>query len=235
MQPDHLGGFCRQKNLPALRYWLHAVLGALLIVTAFPAYGSNHYTDQQLDALAARVGRTYWIVAVKSQTPVFLSSPAATGATFRPQDNESFEITELVGRRDKNPYYKVKFGSGKEAFIAPEAFLEQLNLGIASVDPRAIKKKRAAEAAAEEKKRVAWIEAQPWSRVVKDAAIKRQVIGGMNQTEVRNILGKPIRENRVQTQLNVEEEHWFYADGSTAVFFNGILNRIEPKPPAEQK
>lgn len=235
MRPNHPGAFRRQKKLLAVCCWFDAALLALLVAPAFSAHASNHYTNHQLDALATRVGRVYWIVAVNKQTPAFFSSPTANAAAFHPQDNESFEITALVGREQKNPYYKVKFGSGKEAFIAPEAFLEQLNLGIASVDPRAIEKKRAAEAAAEEKKRIAWIEAQPWPRAVKDAAIKRQVIGGMNQTEVKNILGKPIRESRVQAQLNVEEEHWLYADGSTAVFFNGILNRIEPKPPAEQK
>ena len=131
MESNNMGGFRHKENLSALRYWPNSVLLVFLIVTAFPALASDRYTDHQLDALATRVGKIYWIVAVKNQTPLFLSSPTANAASFRPQANESFEITELVGRQDKNPYYKVKFDSGKEAFIQPETFLEELNLGIA--------------------------------------------------------------------------------------------------------
>jgi hypothetical protein len=229
MESNNMGGFRHKENLSALRYWPNSVLLVFLILTAFPAPASDRYTDHQLDALATRVGKIYWIVAVKNQTPLFLSSPTANAASFRPQANESFEITELVGRQDKNPYYKVKFNSGKEAFIQPETFLEELNLGIAAVDPQAIDKKKAADAAEEEKKRVEWIQAQPWSRTVKEAAIKRQVLGGMNGAEVKKILGNPLRVSRVKAQLNVIEEHWLYPDGSTAVFINGLYNRLEPK------
>ena len=38
-----------------------------------------------------------------------------------------------------------------------------------------------------------------------------------------------MRVTKVKSQLNVTEEHWLYADGSTAVFLNGLLNRVEPK------
>jgi hypothetical protein len=47
--------------------------------------------------------------------------------------------------------------------------------------------------------------------------------------------------SRVKAQLNVIEEHWLYPDGSTAVFINGLYNRLEPKrntepqPRAEEK
>jgi hypothetical protein len=241
MESNNTVGFRHKENLSALRYWPNSVLLVFLILTAFPAPASDRYTDHQLDALATRVGKIYWIVAVKNQTPLFLSSPTANAASFRPQANESFEITELVGRQDKNPYYKVKFNSGKEAFIQPETFLEELNLGIAAVDPQAIDKKKAADAAEEEKKRVEWIQAQPWPRNVKEAAIKRQVLGGMNGAEVKKILGNPLRVSRVKAQLNVIEEHWLYPDGSTAVFINGLYNRLEPKrntepqPRAEEK
>jgi hypothetical protein len=209
--------------------WVCGMILFFLTVATPTGQASNHYTDQQLDAFATRVGKIYWIVAVKNQTPLFLSSPTANAASFRPQAKESFEIIELVGRQEQKPYYKVKFDSGKEAFIEPESFLEELNLGIASVDPYAIDKKKAAEAEEEEKKRVAWIQAQPWPRGVKEAAIKRQPVAGMNAGEVRQILGKPIRMSKVKAQLHVAEEHWLYADGSTAIFYNGLLNRIEPK------
>jgi hypothetical protein len=63
----------------------------------------------------------------------------------------------------------------------------------------------------------------------------------MNGGEVKKILGNPIRVSRVKAQLNVAEEHWLYADGSTVVFINGLYNRLEPKrntepqPRAEEK
>jgi hypothetical protein len=131
-------------------------------------------------------------VPVKNQTPAFLSNPTANAASFHPQANESFEITELVGRQEKNPYYKVKFNSGREAFIHPEMFLEELNLRITSVDPLASDRKRTAEAAEEEKKRLEWIQAQTWPRAVKESAIKRKVQSGMSTGDVRQILGKPL-------------------------------------------
>ena len=55
----------------------------------------------------------------------------------------------------------------------------------------------------------------------------------MNAAEVRQILGKPVRVSKVRGQINVTEEHWLYADGSTAVFLNGLFNRIEPKRSTE--
>ncbi|HEY7317990.1 MAG TPA: hypothetical protein VIE89_10480 [Candidatus Binatia bacterium] len=234
--------FGRKENRSTLRHWPGPVVILIFVLFAFPALASDRYTERQLDALAARVGKIYWIVAIKNQTPLFLSKPTANAETFRPQDNESFEITDLAGRENKNPYYKVKFSSGREAFISPEVFNEQLNLGIASADPKAYEKKKAAEAAIEEKKRIDWIQAQPWPRNVKEAAIKRQVTGGMNMEEVKKILGNPMRVSKVKSQLNVVEEHWLYADGSAVVFINGLYNRLErPKatnetqPALEQK
>ena len=234
--------FGSKENPSILRHWPDPVVILTFLLFVFPALAVDRYTEQQLDALASRVGKIYWIVAIKNQTPLFLSTPAANAETFRPQDNESLEITALVGRENKNPFYKVKFSSGREAFIAPETFNEQLNLGIASIDPKAYEKKKVAEAAIEEKKRIEWIQAQPWPRNVKEAAIKRQILGGMKMEEVKKILGNPMRTNKVRAQLNVVEEHWLYADGSSAVFVNGLFNRMErPKatneihPAGEQK
>jgi hypothetical protein len=222
-------GFVRQIQF-VFRYSFCAVIVFFLTAVEFPAHAADRYTDQQLDALASRVGKIYWIVAINNETPPFLSSPANNAASFHPQPNESFVITELVGRKDKNPFYKVKFDSGKEGYIQPEVFLEELNASIAAFDPKAGANKKAAEAAEEEKKRVDWIQSQPWSRAVKEAAIKRQVLGGMNEGEVRKILGNPIRVSKVKGRLNFTEERWLYADGSTFVFVNGLLSRIEPKP-----
>ena len=213
----------------AVRCCVHAVLWLFLAGMAFPVHASHHYTDRQLDALASRIGKIYWIVAVNNQTPSFLSSPATNAASFRPKGNESFEITELVGRNDRNPYYRVKFDSGREGYIQPDVFLEEFNATISAVDPLENEKKKAAEAAEEEKKRIEWIEAQPWSRGVKEAAIKRKVIPGMNEGEVKKILGNPIRVSKVKARLNVAEEHWLYGDGSTAIFYNGLFSHIVPK------
>src|SRR5262245_23335649 len=224
-------GFHRRDKSPALLHWLNVILLVFLAVT--PIFASNHYTDHQLDALATRVGKIYWILPSKNQTPAFLASPTANAASFHPQANESFEITELVGRQEKNPYYKVKFNSGKEGFIHPEVFLEELNLSITSVDPQAIDRKKAAEAAEEEKKRVAWIQSQPWPRNVKEAAIKRQVMPGMSMAEVRQVLGKPVRVSKFKAQYNLPGENWLYPDGSTVVFHNGLMDHVERKPNTE--
>ena len=45
----------------------------------------------------------------------------------------------------------------------------------------------------------------------------------------QDILGNPVRVIKFKAQLNLAEEHWLFADGSTAVFYNGLLGRLEPK------
>src|ERR671923_1775807 len=130
------------------------IVMAILVffVSTSIAIASQRYTEKQLDAFAARVGRTFWITSVDNRTPAFLSAAARNAPSFHPQPNESFEITELVGRQAENPYYKVKFSSGKDGYIVPESFQEELNLTILSIDPQADKKKAAA-GAAEDKRR----------------------------------------------------------------------------------
>jgi hypothetical protein len=200
----------------------------------FPTLASHHYTEKQLDALEARVGRTFWVVSVNNRTPVFLSAATPSASSFTAQANEPFEITELIGRKAKNPYYKVKFVSGKEGYILPEAFHEELNSTIVSVDPQADEKKKASQAAEEDKKRVEWIRAQPWSQAVKESAMQRRPVPGMNTGEVKKILGNPSRVSKIKAPQRFGEEHWFYADGSVLIFQNGLLIRIESKPQKEQ-
>ena len=93
-----------------------AVIVWMILFTANASVtASDHYTDKQLDALASRVGKIYWI-NVNSQNPkppTFLSAPAANAPSFSAGGNESFEITDLAGRANKDPYYKVKFESVK--------------------------------------------------------------------------------------------------------------------------
>jgi hypothetical protein len=202
----------------------------ILFITANTSVtASDHYTDKQLDALASRVGKIYWI-NVNSQNPkppTFLSTPAANAPTFSVGGNESFEITDLAGRANKDPYYKVKFESGKVSYIRPDVFLEEFNVTILSIDPKADEKKHLEEQAGEEQKRVEWIKAQPWSPAVKEAAIKKQPTPGLNAAEVKRVLGTPRRVTRLRGLAKVSEEHWFYADGSVLIFNNGLLSRVE--------
>ena len=203
------------------------ILGLALLFMHSKVFSSDHYTDKQLDALEARVGKIFWLNPRNEKTPAFLSAPAPSAATFRPAQNESFEITELAGRAAKDPYYKVKFESGKVGYIRPEMFFEEFNATILSADPLADEKKRAEEQSIEDKKRIDWINAQPWSLPVKEAAIKKQATPGLDAAEVKRVLGPPRRVMKVRGAIKVSEEHWFYPDGSVLIFNNGLLSRIE--------
>lgn len=219
----------------ALKYVVGASFLLLVIAIASSAHATHHYTEKQLDALATHVGKVFWVVTVDNQSPSFLSNPAADARSFHAEAGP-FEIIAVIGRQAKNPYYRVRFESGKEGYIRPEAFREAFNVTIVSVDPQADEKKKAAEAAEEEKQRIDWIQAQPWSRAVKEAAIKRQVIPGMTRTEVKKILGDPTRVSKRKAISNVAEEQWVYGDRSLVIFHNGLLNRVESaKKPAAQK
>jgi hypothetical protein len=211
-----------------------AILG-VFFNPIFPALASHHYTEKQLDGLEARVGKTFWVVSVNDRTPSFLSGAMPSAASFHAAPNESFQVTELIGRKAKNPYYKVKFASGKEGYIRPEAFHEEFNLTIVSLDPEAEEKKKTAQAAEEDKKRVDWIRVQPWSQAVKESAIQGRPVLGMNTREVKKILGNPSRVSKIQAPQRFGEEHWFYADGSVLIFQNGLLTGIEPMEGKEQK
>jgi hypothetical protein len=208
---------------------------AILILVAFlaadfsfctTAAASNHYTEKQLAALADRVGKTFWIQEVNGRTPTFLAAAHAGTATFRARAGDSFEIVELVGRKDRNPYYKARFASGKEGYLRPEVILEELNLTLLTVDPLADQKRKAAKQAEEEKKRVDWINAQPWTAAVKEAALRGEPVPGMNFNEVKKIAGAPSRVTKLQPRGTTPEEHWFYPDGKQLIFQQGLLTRI---------
>jgi len=193
------------------------------------AIASNHYTDKQLEALANRVGKTFWINTGNGKAPSFLTAPSPGATTFYPEENDSFEITELTGQKTKDPYYKVAFQSGKVGFIRPEMFHEAFNVKILSYDPLADEKKRTEDQAIEEKKRLEWIKAQPWSPAVKAAAIKKQPTPGLKTTEVKRVLGAPTRVSKTRGSLKVAEERWFYPDGSVLTFHNGLLSSTEKR------
>ena len=228
MQLKHPNRICNSSH------WTTAIPTAVIVwmilLTANASVtASDHYTDKQLDALATRVGKIYWLNSnsPNAKSPTFLSAPAANAPTFSAGGNESFEITDLAGRANKDPYYKVKFESGKVGYIRPEAFLEEFNVTILSIDPKADEKKHLEEQASEEKKRVEWIKSQPWSLAVKEAAIKKQPTPGLNTAEVKRVLGAPRRVTRLRGLAKVSEEHWFYPDGSVLIFINGLLSRVD--------
>ena len=203
------------------------VIGSIVLdFAAFStAWASRHYTDAQMTVLANRIGKIYWIQDNNGRTPIFLTTPAPTSSSFPVRAGDSFEIMELVGRKNKNPFYRVKFDSGKDAYLRPEVFLEELNLTISTVDPMAEEKRRAAVQAEEQKKRVQWINAQAWSSSVKEAALRGQVIFGMTRDEVKKIVGAPSRVSKVQLTGASPEEHWYYPDGKKLIFYHGLLNQ----------
>jgi len=205
------------------------LLLSLIILLSFSggAPASNHYTERQLDSLAERVGRTFWLAAGEGQGPPFLLSPSDTASTFRPASEDSFVITELAGRSKKDPFYAVQFESGKVGYIRPEAFHEALNVAVLSADPRAGDREKAEKQASEEKSRVEWINSQPWSAAVKDAAIKKQATPGLKSNEVRKILGQPLRITKFRGPNKVNEEQWFYTGGSVLIFHNGLLSKVD--------
>jgi hypothetical protein len=210
--------------------FLAAVIFFLLACASYlsaQAYGQ--YTPRQLEALSERVGKTYWTALADNRKLSVLSAPRSNAPLFDAPPDEAFEITELVGQKTPNPFYKIKFESGKEGFIHPDTFLEELNVAILSVDPKADEKRKAAAAAEEEKKRIAWIQSQPWPQAVKNAAMKKQVLSGMSTSEVKNILGTPTRISNIKAPPNISEQQWFYADGNVLVFRNGLLSRVERK------
>ena len=210
------------------RATIFALLSIMFLAPIRATLASNHYTKKQLDALADRVGKTFWLASAEGQAPpAFLDAPSATATTFRPGPNDSFVITDLAGRSNNNPYYAVIFQSGKVGYIRPEAFHEALNVTVLSIDPRADEKEKAEERESEEKDRVEWIRAQPWSAAVKEAAIKKQPVPGLTTSEVQKVLGPPLRVTKLRGPSKVAEEHWFYAGGSVLIFHNGLLSKID--------
>jgi hypothetical protein len=215
-----------KTNRVIIAAWLCAVL---LLCFGHPAWPSRHYTAKQMEALASRVGQTFWSQPLEGKGPSFATAPAATAKLVRVDTVESFQISALVGQAAKNPYYKIKRENGQEGFISPEQFLEALNLTIVTTDPAAEEKRKSAEVTEADKKRVEWIRAQPWSPAVKEAAIKRQPVPGLTSSEIKHVLGAPSRVTKVQGPIKVAEEQWLYPDGSVLIFHNGLLSKVERK------
>ena len=96
---------CRQKNAVSAKAIIGVLTIVLLLVSPLrgAANASHHYTDKQMDALAVRVGQTFWLYSPDGKLPAFVNAPNAAAAAFRPGDKESFVITDLAGRAKKDP------------------------------------------------------------------------------------------------------------------------------------
>ena len=217
------------RSLSSKKFLTAAIVFSLACANFFPAQAYGQYTTRQLQALSDRVGKTYWVGSAENRKLSVLSAPSAKASSFAAPPDEAFDITELVGQKTRDPFYKIKFASGKEGFIRPDNFLEELNVTILTVDPKADEKRIAAAAAEEEKNRTDWIQSQPWSQAVKNAAIRKQVLSGMSAGEVKKILGNPTRTTKIKGPQTLSEEQWFYPDGNVLVFHNGLLSRVEQK------
>ena len=218
---------CKRNHNRCRNLLSAAVICMLCFLASANASAAGQYTDKQLEAFETRVGKIYWVRSQDGRLPAFLSTPSSEAARFTPALNESFEVLELYGRANKEPYYKVKFDSGKLAYIRPEEFHEQFNLTITSIDPLANEKRHAEEQSKAEKERVEWINSQPWSSQVKQAAVNKQPTPGLNTAEVKRILGEPRRSIKLRGATKNAEEQWFYPDGTVLIFSNGLLSRIE--------
>ena len=109
------------------------IVFSLLCVAYVCGWASGQYTPRQLQALAERVGNTYWTASGENHDLAVQSAPAPNASSFRAPVDDAFEITDLVGQKTDTPFYKVKFASGKEGFISPDNFLEELNVTIFTV------------------------------------------------------------------------------------------------------
>jgi len=208
------------------------LLGLITIIVALftssdSTLAASRYTEKQLDSFAQRVGATFWVRTANGKMPFFLTAPAPNASTFRPGENESFEITDLAGRATENPYYKIRFESGKVGYLNPDAFHEELNVTILTLDPMADQKQKAELQKDEDKKRIEWIQSQPWSPQVKEAAIKRQPTPGLTTLEVKKVLGIPKRIVKTRGPIKLAEERWYYPDGSVLTFHNGLLSQLD--------
>lgn len=201
--------------------------GLLYPAMALP---SSHFSAKQIEALRKYTGKTYWVVAEERSIPLFYSTPSPAAPAFRPGTKESFQLTEMIeGSRQPNYYYRVKFGSGTEGYIGVDSFLQELNAAFVTQDPDRGKKIRSAKESQAESRREARIRALPSPEYVKEAAIRRQAVLGMNTKEARIALGKPARMVKIQqaSPLMGPQEQWIYDSGPVLTFTNGLISRIQ--------
>jgi hypothetical protein len=205
------------------------------VLPFFAAFGTtfaaSQYTPKQLEAYGQYVGKTYWIVENDNKAPAFLSTPSPAAPTFHAAIKDSFEIKEIVAgaAQAREHYYRVAFDSGKEGFLPLGIFLEHFNAAFVTVDPDREAKAKAARETEAETKRQAWIRAQRWPEHVKEAALKKQAVLGMNTREAKASLGDPKRVILMKSAslLLGAQEQWTYEGGLVLTFTNGLITRIQ--------
>ncbi|HEX9442836.1 MAG TPA: hypothetical protein VGA73_01895 [Candidatus Binatia bacterium] len=191
----------------------------------------SQYTPRQIELFSSYLGKTYWVVdAGQKQTPAFLNAASPDAPVFHPAVKESFQLKEILGRETSRPYYKAAFDSGKEGFIAVQAFLEELNGSFTAIDPERDSKAKAAKAVTDEEKRRDWIRQQKWPEHVKEAALRKEPALGMNKKEATSVMGKPksVIPLKISSAIMGKQEQWLYENGPVLTFSNGILTRIQP-------
>ena len=209
-----------------------ALLAVMAIVTTLSiAWAAAQYTPKQLEAYGQFVGKTYWIVEHDNKAPAFLSAPSPAATSFHGALTDSFEIKEIVAgaAQSRGHYYRVALDSGKEGFLPLGTFLEHLNAAFVTLDPDRDAKAKLAKDTEAETKRQAWIRKQRWPEHVKEAALKKQAVLGMNTQEAKASLGDP---KRVVVMKNTSlllgaQEQWTYEAGLVLTFTNGIITRIQ--------
>jgi len=201
------------------------------LATFSATFAASQHTPKQLEAYGQYVGKTYWIVEHEIQPPAFQSAPSAAAPSFLPAVKDSFEIKEIVGGAAKPTahYYRVVFDSGKEGFLSLGSFLEHFNASFVTVDPDRNAKAKLAKETEAETKRQAWIRAQHWPEHVKEAALKKQPVLGMNTREAKAALGSPKRVVPMKgaTLLLGAQEQWTYENRLVLTFTNGLITRIQ--------
>jgi hypothetical protein len=186
-------------------------------------------TEKQIEVMRGYVGKTYWIAPEAGNSPSFYVAPSREANAFSAEVKESFQITEMVKGSSDSFYYGVRFASGKQGYINVNTFLDELNSTVVTQDPDSAQKRKATKTTDTEKKREEWIRAQPWPEHVKEAALKKQAVLGMNTAEVKAALGKPDRVVRLKSvgRQTTRQEQWVYRGGSVLTFNDGVLTLIQ--------
>jgi hypothetical protein len=204
-------------------------LALLVFLIPSISFAASRVTEKQVEVMQGYVGKTYWIAPGGENDRFFYSAPSREANTFSAEAKESFQITEMVKGSSESLYYKVRFASGKAGYIDVNTFLDELNSTVVTQDPDSAQKRKTTKTTDTEKKREEWIRAQPWPQHVKEAALKKQAVLGMNTAEVKAALGKPDRVIKLKSvgRQTTRQEQWVYRGGSVLTFSDGMLTLIQ--------
>ena len=70
-----------------------AIVFALTCAGYSSGRASSEYTPRQLEALAERIGKTYWVASADNHGLTLLSAAVLNASSFRAPPDEAFEIT----------------------------------------------------------------------------------------------------------------------------------------------